>query len=202
MEFASALLIRAAAAGASIGEVPVQLLPTPGKRVPHLRTWTDGMRHLLVILAGSPNFFWKLGMTLLSLSLALVLPCLSGPRIIFGHYGFWGEHTMVLALLIGFYGALAANVAILLHSRSNFPKAPASLRILLDLREGALFWWLVGTLVFTMAGCLFVLFEWEQKGYRNINYVTTILFFLYVAVVHSTLLFGIFQAQLGRRARI
>jgi len=198
MEFASALLIKAALAGAKISEVPVELKRGATHRVPHLRTWTDGMRHLLVILAASPNFFWRLGALLLVLSLALAVPCIHGPRIIFGGIGFFGEHTLVMALLIGFYGALSANLALLLHSRSGFRSMPRTLRFLLEMREGVLFWWLVTTLAVTMGGFFYIFLQWKNAQYRDIDYVKMILFFLYLSIVHTSLLFGIFQAHLGR----
>lgn len=199
MEFASALLIRAAASGARISETPVELLPSKGKRVPHLRTWTDGMRHLLVILAGSPSFFWHLACLLLPLSLALAVPCLWGPRIVLGRFGFWGEHTLVVATLLGFYGALSADLALLLHSRGAYRHVPAPLAALLRISEGALFWGLVATLAVSLGGCAYVALQWSHRGYRDIDFVALILFFLYLTITHTTLLFGLFQAQLNRR---
>jgi len=202
MEFASALLIRAASEGARIEEIPVDLRPTPGKRVSHLRTWTDGMRHLLVILAASPILFWRGGVLLTLLSLLLAVPCVRGPRLVFHTYGIWGEHTLVIALIIGFYGTLAMNTALSIYSHSAFQKAPKSMLFLLRVREeGVLFWWLVATMAVTCAGCFYVFLKWRHNDYGNINYITTILFFLYACVVHSTLLFGIFQAHLGLRSR-
>jgi glycosyltransferase involved in cell wall biosynthesis len=51
MEFASELLTNALEAGSKIVEVPVTLRCTRADRQPHLQTWRDGMRHLLIILA-------------------------------------------------------------------------------------------------------------------------------------------------------
>lgn len=198
MEFASALLIKASLSGAKIYELPVELRKGATHRVPHLRTWTDGMRHLLVILAASPNFFWRLGVLLLALSLALAIPCIHGPRIIFGTVGFFGEHTLVMALLIGFYGALSANLALLLHSRSGYRDVPRTLRALLEMSEGVLFWWLLVTLMVTMGGFVYIFLQWKNAQFHDIDYVKMILFFLYLAIVHTSLLFGIFQAHLGR----
>ena len=67
------------------------------------------------------------------------------------------------------------------------------------LSEGVLLCWLMATLLVTFAGCLYVFLAWRIADYHDINYVMTILFFLYFSIIHSSLLFGIFQAHLGRK---
>ena len=57
MEFASELLIKALKAGARTVEISSGLRPGPEGRVAHLRTWRDGMRHLLFILSEKPRLF-------------------------------------------------------------------------------------------------------------------------------------------------
>ena len=51
MEFASELLIKALKARARIVEISSGLNRGPEGREAHLRTWRDGMRHLLFILS-------------------------------------------------------------------------------------------------------------------------------------------------------
>lgn len=51
MEFASENLIRACKSNARVIEIPGGLRRGSTKRQPHLRTWRDGMRHLICILA-------------------------------------------------------------------------------------------------------------------------------------------------------
>lgn len=53
MEFASAMLVAAAAAGASVRELPIGLRRGPAGRAPHLRPWRDGLRHLRVLLGAA-----------------------------------------------------------------------------------------------------------------------------------------------------
>jgi glycosyltransferase involved in cell wall biosynthesis len=50
MEFASEMIVKAAAKRMRITEVPTTLSPAGRKRRPHLRTWTDGWRHLRLLL--------------------------------------------------------------------------------------------------------------------------------------------------------
>lgn len=50
MEFASEMIVKAALAGARIGEVPVTLRPDGRDRPPHLRSFRDGWRHLCLLV--------------------------------------------------------------------------------------------------------------------------------------------------------
>src|SRR6185369_5541224 len=56
MEFASELLIKAKKNRARIVEMTSGLRRSSPDRVAHLRTWRDGMRHLLFILSEKPQF--------------------------------------------------------------------------------------------------------------------------------------------------
>jgi hypothetical protein len=56
MEFASEMLIRAAMAGMPMFEVPIAYSPAGRSRRPHLRTWSDGWRHLRFLLLYSPRW--------------------------------------------------------------------------------------------------------------------------------------------------
>jgi glycosyltransferase involved in cell wall biosynthesis len=50
MEFASEMIVKAAANRMRITEIPTTLSPAGRKRRSHLRTWTDGWRHLSLLL--------------------------------------------------------------------------------------------------------------------------------------------------------
>jgi len=75
MEFASEMVIRAAQERLAIGEVPVTLRKDGRDRPPHLRTFSDGWRHLRFMLMFSPLwlflipafFFGGIGLPLLVL---------------------------------------------------------------------------------------------------------------------------------------
>ena len=58
MEWASEIIIVAAARGLRIGEVPVTLGPDGRDGPPHLRTWADGWRHLRLMLLLSPRWLF------------------------------------------------------------------------------------------------------------------------------------------------
>jgi glycosyltransferase involved in cell wall biosynthesis len=68
MEFASEMVVKASLNGLKIAEVPTTLKPDGRSRAPHLRTWRDGWRHLVFLLAASPRWlFLYPGMFLLGL---------------------------------------------------------------------------------------------------------------------------------------
>jgi glycosyltransferase involved in cell wall biosynthesis len=76
MEFASEMAVKAAMRGLSVMEVPTVLHPDGRTRPPHLRTWSDGWRHLKFLLLYSPKwlfFYPGIAMTLLGLLVSIPL---------------------------------------------------------------------------------------------------------------------------------
>jgi glycosyltransferase involved in cell wall biosynthesis len=72
MEFASEMVVRAALSQQTISEVPTTLHPDGRTRAPHLRTWSDGWRHLRFLLLYSPRWLFLVpGMVLTLVGLAL-----------------------------------------------------------------------------------------------------------------------------------
>ena len=71
MEFASEMVVRASLAGLVITEIPTTLSPDGRERPPHLRTWSDGWRHLRFLLLFSPLWLFLVpGLVLFLLGLA------------------------------------------------------------------------------------------------------------------------------------
>ena len=58
MEFASEMIVKASLFRLKIVEVPTTLKPDGRSRAPHLRTWRDGWRHLVFLLAASPRWLF------------------------------------------------------------------------------------------------------------------------------------------------
>lgn len=80
MEFASEMLVKAALAGYDIREVPTTLRPDGRSRPPHLRTWTDGWRHLRFLLLFSPRWLFLVpGLVAFIGGLVLTAVLLTGP---------------------------------------------------------------------------------------------------------------------------
>lgn len=85
MEFASEMIVKAVMKGLKIAEVPTILYPDGRTRPPHLRTWSDGWRHLRFLLLYSPRWlFFYPGMFLALLGLLVSGFLLGGQRNIGG----------------------------------------------------------------------------------------------------------------------
>ena len=81
MEFASEMIVKAARAGLRIAEAPVSQRPAlDPARVPRLRIWRDGWRHLRFLLLLSPKWlFFRPGIAAVALGLGLlVMPAVRG----------------------------------------------------------------------------------------------------------------------------
>lgn len=104
MEFASEMVIRAAALGLRVGEVPTTLRPDRRGRPPHLRPWRDGWRNLrFMLLFNTRWLFLYPGLALLAGGLTGCAVLARGPLQL-GRVSF-DVHTMLfgaLAALIGF----------------------------------------------------------------------------------------------------
>ena len=80
MEFASEMVVKAALADYDIREVPTTLRPDGRSRPPHLRTWSDGWRHLRFLLLFSPRWLFLIpGLVAFVCGLALTAALLTGP---------------------------------------------------------------------------------------------------------------------------
>ncbi len=72
MEFASEMVVKATLAGSRITEVPTTLSPDGRSRPPHLRSWSDGWRHLRFLLLYSPRWLFLIpGTVLITVGLAV-----------------------------------------------------------------------------------------------------------------------------------
>jgi hypothetical protein len=203
MEYASAMLIHAANTGATIRELPVTLRRCPSRRIPHLKKWRDGMRHLLTILAGAPGLFWRPGIALLLLSLALTLPCFWGLIPVGGGIQFFGPHTQAISIVIGFYGAAFMGLALSLYRQEQRRKPVPRLAVLLTtLREDLLFWALIGFFTCFLAGGAYAFWEWSKIHYSDFAFMKFTLGLIYFTLVPAAVTLGVFQSHLQKRALV
>ena len=80
MEFASEMAVKAILRKLKIVEVPTILHPDGRTRPPHLRTWSDGWRHLKFLLLYSPQWlFFYPGVFLMALGIVTSAILLPGP---------------------------------------------------------------------------------------------------------------------------
>jgi hypothetical protein len=118
MEFASEMVVRAALNRLAIAEVPTTLAVDGRSRPPHLRTWSDGWRHLRFLLMFSPRWlFLYPGAVLLALGALATLVLLPGPLMLTPRFGL-DDHTFLvatIAILVGVqvvgFGVIARHFA-------------------------------------------------------------------------------------------
>ena len=118
MEFASEMVVRAALNRLAITEVPTALAVDGRTRPPHLRTWSDGWRHLRFLLMFSPRWlFLYPGAVLFALGLLGTLVLLPGPLMLTSQFGV-DDHTFLvatIAILVGVqvvgFGVIARHFA-------------------------------------------------------------------------------------------
>jgi len=80
MEFASEMIVKAHLLNFKIVEVPTILFEDGRSRKPHLKTWSDGWRHLRFLLLYSPNWLFLIpGILLMSLGFVLSVMLIISP---------------------------------------------------------------------------------------------------------------------------
>lgn len=109
MEFASELLIKALKNRAAIAELPGGLRKDLRSRPPHLKTWRDGMRHLLYILSEAPGLFEKVGLFLVFLGAAIQISCFCTGIVTLGEMAIGGIHNQ--AFRVNFRNTWCANLS-------------------------------------------------------------------------------------------
>lgn len=113
MEFASEMVMKAALAGQTISEVPTTLSPDGRSRKPHLRTWTDGWRHLRFLLLYSPRWLFLIpGIVMFVVGLAVAAAIIVGGAIRLGSVTL-STATLIYAAALMIIGFQALTFAVL-----------------------------------------------------------------------------------------
>jgi hypothetical protein len=173
MEFASEMLVRAGLAKFKITSVPTHLTKDGRSRPPHLRTWSDGWRHLRFLLLFSPRWlFLYPGLTMILLGLGLGFAVLPGPVRITPQISL-DVHTLIVACISILVGTQAITFGILARRYASF-------RGFLPVSEHT---WLMtgmslermlglgGTLLFLgLAGVVWALLVWRSVNFGPLNY--------------------------------
>ncbi|HUV32717.1 MAG TPA: glycosyltransferase family 2 protein [Devosiaceae bacterium] len=113
MEFASEMVVKATLSGLRIAEVPTTLSPDGRSRPPHLRSWSDGWRHLRFLLLYSPRWlFLYPGLILMALGVIVTVYLLPGPVEIRPGVEL-DVHTMLVAAMCIIVGLQAISFAVI-----------------------------------------------------------------------------------------
>lgn len=168
MEFASELFIKALKCRAKTVEIPSGLVPPPEERQPHLRTWRDGMRHLLFIFSERPALFEWSGLIVAVLATLLQFVALiTGPINVAG-LNIFDVHTCSLLLLAGIGATQFYLFACMCYVRSTDRPLGLSRR-LIHMDEGALFFFLTSVLAGMILTVVAVFWVWIESGFAGIH---------------------------------
>lgn len=173
MEFASEMVVKSALGGLRIAEVPTTLQKDGRSRAPHLKTWTDGWRHLQFLLMYSPRWlFFYPGILLTAIGLALSIWLTPAER----HIGAltFDVDTLVYSLftlLIGIQICIFAVAARIFGVRAGFlpDHRPASQRLIERLNPsnglivGGIF------LLLGLAVGVYAVMEWHATGFGHLT---------------------------------
>lgn len=172
MEFASEMIVKSSILGLKMAEVPIILHPDGRDRKPHLRTWSDGWRHLRFMLLFSPAWlFLYPGIVLMGLGLIGTI-LLSFQDLQLKHVRL-GISTLLFAYLFIILGFQL--VSFFISSRiysihmGVFPESPgmAKLQRYLTLERGLI----AGALLLLTGAVLAFLsfFYWYRQGFGDLD---------------------------------
>jgi hypothetical protein len=115
MEFASEMVVKAAVNGVEITEIPINFHRDRRGRAPHLRSFSDGWRHLRLLLWHAPDHMMTVpGLAMLLLGQLLVVTQLTGP-VSFAHTTL-DIHYMILGVTLCLVGTSATSLGLVVGS--------------------------------------------------------------------------------------
>lgn len=200
MEFASELLIKALKHKAKIIEIPAGLRPDKRTRAPHLKTWRDGMRHLLFILSESPKLFEIVGLGgLLSASFLQLCAWALGPTRMLG-LSVFDYHSQILFLIVAALGLQSWIFAMFLYVLRPDEKPLRLSKFFIDLKEENLFFTFVGVLGIVLIGIISLIVEWASSNFSGLHKLFYLINFLYIAIVLGGGSFGLLGIHVLKRA--
>jgi glycosyltransferase involved in cell wall biosynthesis len=114
MEYASEMVVQATLNDLRIAEVPTTLSKDGRTRPPHLRSWSDGWRHLKFLLVHAPNWiFTGPGLVFLILGLVMLIGLSFGPVVIGGVE--FDVHTMLYGAALTIIGVSILTFSLFTH---------------------------------------------------------------------------------------
>ena len=177
MEFASEMVVKSSLHDLRIAEVPTILQPDGRTRPPHLRSWSDGWRHLRFLLLYSPRWlFLYPGILLIAFGLIAGTLLLQGPVFV-GSIGFDAQTLLyaAAAVILGFQAvAFGVFTKVFAISEGLLPEDPklSPSKIKLNLERGLI----VGAaLILTGLVCsAYSIWTWKRSHFGILNPVQTL----------------------------
>lgn len=177
MEFASEMVVKSTLHKLRIAEVPTALQPDGRSRPPHLRSWSDGWRHLRFLLLYSPRWlFLYPGIFLMAIGLLAGLLLLQGGVVVAG-VGFDVQTLLyaAAAIILGFQAvAFAIFTKVFAISEGLLPGDPRLnlQKIKVTLERGLI----VGAAL-TLTGLVcsvYSIWSWKQVSFGVLNPARTL----------------------------
>jgi glycosyltransferase involved in cell wall biosynthesis len=172
MEFASEMVVKASLHKLTITEVPTTLKPDGRSRAPHLRTWRDGWRHLIFLLAASPRFlFLYPGLFLLGLGVTGFVLTLSGPIYLLNYFFDSNSYLFSIGLILVGIQTILIGILNRIFS-SNFGMLPKTKAISkfeswFTLERGIIIG--IFLVLASIVGFAVLLFDWTGAGFNNFS---------------------------------
>ncbi len=173
MEFASEMLVRGGLARLRITNVPTRLAKDGRSRPPHLRTWSDGWRHLRFLLLFSPRWlFIYPGLAMIAVGILAGFVLLPGPVHITPKISV-DVHTLIVACISVMVGTQSITFGMLARryaaSRGFLPYPDYSWLITRVTLERIL--QLGGTLMLLgISGIVWAFSIWRSVDFGPLNY--------------------------------
>lgn len=199
MEFASELLIKALKHNASTVEISSGLRCGPEDRVAHLRTWRDGMRHLLFILSERPRLFEFTGLILMGLSSLLQLIAVVAGPVTLGQLHVFDLHTKALLLLAGITGTQLYVFSLMLYLREREEPTPFTDK-LLKIGEGELFFLLLAILLLEVGLVGGVVVNWVMNNFANLDLTNVLIPGIHLLGLPMMLAIGLLGLNVFRKS--
>ncbi|ABZ94444.1 Glycosyltransferase [Leptospira biflexa serovar Patoc strain 'Patoc 1 (Ames)'] len=169
MEFASELLIKALIHDAKMAHVPVSLSPDKEGRIPHLKTWRDGMRHLLRILFYGPHLFERVGFVFFAFFwLQLLIGFFAQGVISIAGFNLYGIHSMILFSFLTILGLSLWGTGLLIATKQ--PRVSKLYQNILAMEEDRLFFVLITGFAIIGLTLVWLIFQWYKSGFVFINF--------------------------------
>ncbi len=193
MEFASELIIKARRAGLRIAEVPITYRKRKGES--KLSSFTDGWRHLRILLLYSPTYLFLIPGTLLFFLGITVLTAMSLGSVQIGGQVL-DTHSMVLASMAAIVGFQVAVMGLFTKtyaaSEKLEPESGAVKMLFRHFHLETALW--IGTAI-AIAGFLLsfsVVYKWLVTGFGPLDNVKRILFASTLLVIGIQTIFSAF----------
>lgn len=169
MEFASELLIKALLHNSKMEHVPVSLYPDKEGRIPHLKTWRDGMRHLLRILFYGSHLFERVGLSLfLFFWLQSLIGFCAGKVVSIGGINLYGIHSMVFFSFLSILGLSLWGTGLLIATKQ--PRISRIYQFILAMEEDRLFFVLLSGFGIIGMAIVWIFIQWQKSGFVFINF--------------------------------